>query len=185
MCPFWLIIPSIIDFIHPLGELTGEWFCFLVQSLANFHFIVVMNQSFIIAMMRYWFIVQEERVKNYAKAKTKRIFVCLSIFIPLFMVIWATAENAELSPFLFVNRCYGRDHQVFLINISPLQVSNPYFCQFGNYSDKEIYGKIVEIFKRATCIFKTTLMFLMACNLTEGVIYYKIFSHMKRLVICI
>jgi hypothetical protein len=139
-------------------------------------------QSFIIAMMRYWFIVHEEKVQKYGKEKTKRIFAFLSVFIPLFLVIWGTAENTELDPLIFVNRCYGRDHKVFLINISPLEVFNPYYCKFGNYSDEGMYGIILEMFKRATCIFKTILMLLMACNLTEGIIYYKIFSHIKRFV---
>jgi hypothetical protein len=189
MIPFWLIIPSITDFIHPLNEVIGEWFCFLVRSFAFFHFNIITMHSLIIAMMRYWFIVHEESVRKYGKEKTKRFFAFLSIFIPLFLSIWALADtlagNIELDPFLFVNRCYGRDHKVFLINISPLEVFNPYFCKFGNYSEKGMYGKILETLQRASCISKTIIYLLMAGNFTEGIIYYRIFSHIKRFVICI
>ena len=117
MYPFWCIVPSLTDFIHPLNEVIGEWFCFLVRSLTFFHLNVITMQSFIICTMRYCFIVHEENVKKYGKKKTKRIFAFLSVFIPLVMVIWGIAENTEVDPFLFVNRCYGRDHRVFLINI--------------------------------------------------------------------
>ena len=184
MYPFWLIVPTITDFIHPLNEVVGEWFCYLVQSLTFFHLNVITMQSFLIAIMRYWFIVHEENVKKHGKEKVKKFFAFLSIIVPLIMVIWGTAENTGLDPFLFVNRCFGRDHRVFLINISPLKFFNPYYCEFENYNGKGTYGKILELFTRATCIFKTLLTLLMASNISEGIIYYKIFSHIKRFVLC-
>ena len=183
MCPFWFIVPAMTDFIHPLNEVIGEWFCFLVLLLTWFHLNVITMQSFFISLMRYRFIVHEEIVIKYGKKKTKRIYTFLSIFIPLLMAIWEIVENTELDPFLFINRCYGRDHRVFLFNISPLKMLNPYYCEFGEYNDEGMYGRILELFKRASCIFKSILTILMASNISEGIIYYKIFSHNKRFVL--
>ena len=148
------------------------------------HFNLVLMQSFIVAMLRYWFIIKEESVKKYGKEKTHRFFLFLSIFLPIFMFIWGTVENVELDLFLFVNRCYGIDHRMFLIQKSPFEKPNPSYCQIDTFTDKGTYGIILEIIKRASCIFKVIVTGLLGCNFTEGILYYKIFSHIKRCVVC-
>jgi hypothetical protein len=141
-------------------------------------------QSFIVALMRYWFIVKQKSVEKYGKEKTKRVFLCLSILLPVIMVVWGTAENVELDMFLFINRCYGIDHKMFLINIAPFKASDPKICIIGTFNDKDLYGKILVFTKRASCIIKAIVTMVLGFNITEGILYYKIYSHMKRFLIC-
>ena len=140
-------------------------------------------QSFIVAMMRYWFIVKQESVEKYGKEKTKRGFLYLSIFLPVIICLWGIAENIELDLWLFVNRCYGIDHRMFLINIAPDTASNPKFCQIGTFDDKDLNGKILVFIERASCFFKFIVTVVLTANITESILYYKIFSRMKRFAI--
>ena len=183
MYPFWLFVPTITDFIHPLNEVIGDWFCFIARWLTLGYFLYIWMQSFIVAMMRYWFIVKEESVKKYGKEKTKRVFLYLSIFLPVMIVLWSIAENIELDLWLFVNRCYGIDHRMFLINVAPDTASNPKFCQIGTFDDKDLNGKILVFIERASCFFKAIVTFVLTFNITEGILYYKIFSHLKRFAV--
>ena len=176
--PMLFVISIGTDFVHPLNEVIGGWFCTLAWIVTYFHFIVITFQSFIVAMMRYCFITNEETVKKYGKEKTKRIFVFLSLFIPLIMVILEGIENPELHPFIYINRCYGRDHRLFLLDYSIFQV--PYFCQFQNHSDEGTYGRVLQILRQSSCIFRLVINIFMGFNLSEVIIYYKIFSHIKR-----
>ena len=173
------------DFMHPLNEIIGQWFCTVIRFLTYLHLYVTIIHSFVVAMMRYIFIVQGERVKKFGKEKTKRLFAFASLFIPLIMVTWGCIENAELDPILYINRCYGIDHKVFLVDISALEVHDPFFCKFENNNYESGYGKFLYVLRKTTCITKTFLTLFMALNFTEGVLYYKIFSHMKRYVVCI
>ena len=183
MGPFLLIFTTLTDFIHPLNEVIGEWFCFLARTLIWIHFNVVATQTLIVAMMRYWFIINEQRVKKYGKEKTKRIFIFLSIFVPIFMVTWGTIENTEVDRLLSINRCYGIDHKVFMINVISPKDLGPYYCEFGNPDDDGMYGQILMIFKHTTCILKDLLTVLMGSNVIEGILYFKIISHITRFVI--
>ena len=176
--PMLFVVCIGTDFIHPLNEVIGGWFCTLAWIVTFFHFSVITFQSFIVAMMRYIFIVQEETVRKYGKEKIKRIFALLSLFIPLVLVILEGIENPELHPFIYINRCYGRDHKLFLIDYSIFQV--PYFCQFQNDSEEGTYDRILLILRQSSCISRLVINILMGFNLSEVIIYYKIFSHMKR-----
>ena len=179
-CPISIIFTCATDFIHPLNEVIGQWFCTLAWIITFFFFSVITFQSFIVAMMRYCFIVHDEKVRKFGKEKTKRIFEFLTLFIPLMLVILEGIENPELHPFIYINRCYGKDHRLFLMDHSNFQVSNPYFCQFENHNDEGTYGTVLQILRKSSCISRMVINILMGFNFSEAILYYKIFSHMKR-----
>ena len=89
-------------------------------------------------------------------------------------------ENADVDPFLFVNRCYGRDDRMFLATTSPTHLVA--HCTFGDFTNKGIYDKLLEVLKQAGCALKFALFILMGFNISEGILYYKIFSYIKRYV---
>ena len=105
------------------------------------------------------------------------------IFLPVMIILWRIAENIELDLWLFVNRCYGIDHKMFLINIAPDTAANPHFCQIGTFDDKDLKGLILVFIQRASCILKVIATFVLTFNITEGLLYYKIFSYMKRFAV--
>ena len=179
--PIWFVILSSTDFIHPLKDVIGEWFCTSVWLLLFFHFNIIAFQSFNVALMRYVFIVHDEKVKTYGKEKAIKNFLFMYCIIPLVVVIWGVLENYELDPFLYVNRCYGRDHRVFLANTSP--TVNSYICgeeMVGHYEGDSVYGQYLTVLKRASCMSRGLVMIFMGCNISEGILYYKMFSHMRR-----
>ena len=179
--PFWCLIISGTDLIHPLHKVIGKWFCTFSWTVTFFSFNLFTFQSCIVASMRYIFIVHEDKVKNYGKERAKRIFAVLTILLPCIMVIWTTIENSELDPFLYINRCYGEDHKVFLREASSLQILKLHFVDFGvTGNENDFYTKIVSIMKLLSGIAKLLISLLMGFNITEGIIYYKIFSHIKR-----
>ena len=103
--------------------------------------------------------------------------------VSLIMVIWTAIENPELDPFIYINRCYGEDHKVFLRDISSSQTFKLHFIDFGDASDKvDLYTKFVSIAKLFSGLTQLLVTLLMGFNITEGVIYYKIFSQIKRYI---
>ena len=183
--PIWWLIQSVTDFVHPVNELIGDWFCLMANELMVAHFYVLGMHSFITAIIRYWFIVHEERVNKYGKEKTKKCFLYLTIFLLLVLVILDFSEGNEINILLHsINKCNGIDHRVFLINTSPFGVSDPVYCKFGNLNDVDTYGNVLEIIRRTSCILKAILILILSLNITEAITYYKIFSHIQRFVVC-
>ena len=173
MLPFYAT-----DFIHPLNEIFGQWICTLLRFMLWLHLNIIIYHSFVVAMLRFCFIVQEEKVRKYGKEKTKKLFIVSSVLIPLLVVVWGFIENSEIAPIRALNRCNGIDHKFFLVSTANL---NPYFSlNLINSNSENVFEELVEIIRNTAFILKAFLSVLMALNLTEGFLYYKIFSHINR-----
>ena len=174
--PFWLFYSSATDFIHPLKEIFGNWICVTGRIVIYLHMNVAMFHSFITGLMRYLFIVHEEKVKAYGKTKTKKMFLALAVSIPIVFVTWGLVENQELDTYLFLNKCYGIDHKVFLAEVT---TGKNLFCKmtsFGSHAHEPITNKIREY----TCIIKFILSLVIGLNISEGLMYVLIFCFIKR-----
>ena len=175
--PIWVLITSGTDFIYPLNEVLGQWFCTITWVLTYFHFNVMSFQSFIVAMMRYLYLVHEEKVKKYGIEKTKRLFLVLTITIPMVLIIWSTIEHYEVDPMLYMNRCNNIHHKVFLSDLSGDAL---FMCDFEVAEGYGIYQNLVKLVKKVSCVSRIGVILLMGCNLSEAILYYKIFAHSKK-----
>ena len=174
--PILHCLELILNTIYPVNEIIGGWFCFLDWTLMGVFMRIGVNHSFIDALMRYSFIVHEQKVKAYGKEKVKRWFLYFSITMPF---IQFALQALEGSPRLsFVNKCYGNDHRVFLIETSTLNVFKRKFVKLdGPYVDID---SLQEIGIRICKIVEATLLLIMGFNITEVLLYIKIFSKIDR-----
>lgn len=107
-----------VNLIHPINEIIGRWFCSFGWLFYSFSTKFVLNHSFFTAMMRYIFILHQDVVNKYGKEKFKRYFLCLSLLTCFFGIFVDGIDARELSRLSFINKCYGKDHKVFLIESS-------------------------------------------------------------------
>ena len=180
--PVWLLYETSTEFLHPLKDIVGHWFCVFGRLAIFFHLNVLLFHSFITALMRYCFIVHEGRVKYFGKLKTKKMFLIMAISLPILFVTWGVVENQEIAIFLSLNRCYGIDHKLFLAEVS---TGKNMFCKMTSFGTNEMYDPIINTMREITCIIKFILTLFMSLNISEGLIYIKIFSHIKRFVVII
>ena len=180
--PIFLCFTTATDFVHPLNEILGEWVCDFGWFITYFFTSVFSLHSFIVALMRYCFIVHNDKFeKGLRKERTKQFFLFLSVLIPLLMVIWGAISRSELDILSYINKCNGKHHKVFLVETSTIDVLRRNFCEFDGYDSANFpFGQIIDAIKRVSCIARTTVLVLMVLNFTEIIIYYKIFSHINR-----
>ena len=174
-CPSWHLFVTMTDFLYPLKDIMGQWICSLMRIVFYMNFNVVIFHSFFVAFMRYFFIVHEEKVQNFGKQKTKNIFLFLIIFVPILLIAWGFIENQAFGFNIWLNRCYAVDHKVFL---AELTTGKNLFCIFQTIDGR--YGYILSVVRHITCITKVVIVMLVGMNVTEGFLYYKIFSHISR-----
>ena len=170
-----LVFVTITDFIHPAGEIIGYWFCTLGWINFAFGGYITIFFSFIVAFMRYFFVLHNAKVEEFGKEKMKKIFMFLFIGIPIFCVFMESFD--EFSLFSFVNKCYGKDHKVFLIETSTLNVLKHKFISFENYEKTDTFEAMLDIMKRICKFIKQFLIITMGCNISEAIIYYKVLSY--------
>ena len=170
--PFWLLFTTSTDFIHPLNHVVGQWYCTLGWLVIYLFWTTTAFHSFIVSLMRYFCVVHQRRVEIFGKEKLKKLFFILSLTIPVLVVVWAGIEGSELDHMSFLNKCNAKHHKVFLIETSTLNVLKRNFCEFDTYS----YSGFL---RRISCIAKTTVMLIMGSNLSEAIIYFRIFVYIN------
>ena len=174
--PVWLVFSTSTDFLHPLNKVFGQWFCSFGWFFIHLCYNILAFHSFIVATMRYYFIVHVGRVSDQGKKKIKRFFFILSFLIPLLLVAWDGMDGSELDALSFINKCNGKHHNVFLIETSTSDVFKRNFCEFDTYE----LGSSFAVLRRISCITKTAIRIIMGLNLTEGFIYFALLSHINR-----
>ena len=175
-----VLFMSINDFIHPLSEVIGQWYC----SLGWFAFEIgskfIAFHSFSTALMRYVFIFHQNKVENYGKEKTKLIFYYLSVAIPFIISIMNLVQAHEVGHRSFINKCYGTHHKAFLLDTSPFRSVQRTFWNPEDYESKGFWNFALAITRRVFKICTTCVSLLATSNLTEAFLYYKIISYMNR-----
>ena len=178
--PVLIILLNVTNFIHTLPPIVSIYICPVVRFTLYFTCNMVSFHSFLSATMRYYFIVHTEKVNIFGKEKVKSIFCVLSILIPFVVTIWKVIDGSEVDAMSFINKCYGRQHKVFLIETSTVNVFKKSFCEVEGYEELKGVNKIISLGKQIICAASTITMLAMGSNLTEGFIYYKLFSHMNK-----
>ena len=178
--PFWIFFAASTDFIHPLKEVIGEWYCNAGHFLFYFLGHVITLHSFMSAAMRYLFILHREKVDLFGRERTKRLFFILSILVPFLVAIWEIFGGSDLDAMSFINKCNGKHHKVFLIDTSTLNVAKRNFCAFEDYNLKGFWNEVLALIRRTFCIFNIVIELVMGLNVAEGILYFRILSHINR-----
>ena len=173
----------LINLLHPINEIIGNWFCDLVWIYFSFGTKLIFNHSFFVALMRFIFIKHNQMVTSYGKNKFKRHFMYFSILVSVFGMLVDVIEIRGLSRTSFINKCYGNDDKIFLIETSALYRLQRKLWKVDTYQFEE-YGEALErvfaIVLKVVRLIKNLIFLLTGFNIMEGIIYFNIFSYIKR-----
>ena len=172
--PILIAFISATDFIHPLSHLLGDWSCMFAIGFGYMYLFHILQHSFVTAMMRYLFIVHLEWVQRHGKDRIKRIFLIITLCMPIIITAWDTCD--DFAPFPFISRCRGIDHRNFLSKLPDL---NDAKIPCEDIDAIESFT-VLSVIRKTSCIIKVILFAMLGLNIPEGFIYYAIFSHMKR-----
>ena len=181
LCVLNVFLITSTNFVHPLNKIIGQWFCTMSRFFEYFLIDVMLLHSFCSALMRYLFLVHAPKVELYGKDKVQKAFLLSSILIPLLLALWKVNDGSELDSTSFINKCNGKHHEVFLVETSTLNVLKKNFCELGNTrKGTDLYGYVLSLLKQLSCVASTAVMLIMASKVTEGIIYYRLFSYTNR-----
>ena len=177
--PYWLIYTTTIELIYPVNEIMGNWFCIGGAFIGYLLFFIVATHSFIVASLRYLFIVHEDRVTAYGKEKVQKLFFILSIVVPFLLMGWGELISSEFDSMSFNNKCKGLDVKIFLIESSTANVVKRNFCDYAGFGEAFNRG-MIDTIRYISCIIRQCVVLIMCFNLTEGILYFLTVSHMIR-----
>ena len=177
--PLFVLFETTTDFINPLREIVGEWYCVIAFFVIVYGMTHIVFHSFTVALMRYTFVVHHERVARFGKERSKRYFLVMSIVVPIVATIWRFLGRLEVSAISSLNKCNGIHHMSFLIENGIGSTVDNNFCFREEYDD-EIGNKPLALFKRGLCVMSSVLYLIMGFNVVEGVFYWRTLVHSKK-----
>jgi hypothetical protein len=178
---FWpvaVVFDTSTDFIHPLKEIVGPWYCEIGFAWTLYGLAFVSFHSFITGLMRYIFVVHFDKVRKYGKQKTKKIFLWISILIPLLLTLWGYFGRKEISSISSINKCNGKHHYSFLAENSFDSAAKRSFCSFEKYDEDD--NEFLVIIKKSLCTLHAVLLIVMGSNCVEAILYWKTIKHSNQ-----
>ena len=176
--PIALVFITANDFLYPANEVIGKWFCTLGWMIVSYCSFVALFYSCIVALMRHQFILNHEKAQAYGKQRAKRNFLIIAVVVPLLCVMWESTES--LHTLSYINKCYGYDNRVFLIETSTLNIFKHKFWEFKSFTHDGVVELAIAIARRVSKILKAIVIIVLGANVLEGFLYYKILTYMYR-----
>ena len=172
--PFVFFLICLTNFLHPLNQLIGQWFCTFADIFSKFLLMIVLFHSFLAALMRYTFIIHSTRVRVYGKENVKKIFFFMSIFLPSIITIWRLTARTLRYGLSYINKCNGLHHESFLVDI------DKHVREVEDYNEVDSYTATILWIRKLAHIGNNIAMLLFGSNVIEGIIYFRLFSYMNR-----
>ena len=174
--PFWIV--TIV--IPNLSAHTGEWFCYVAAFIFQYSLHIITSNSFLIAMMKYVFIVHNLKVLSIGKEIVQKIFFTIYLFLPLvFATIASIGKDFDSRSELI--SCFGLTQQtVATYNTTASGYQKFLLCQMTSLDKEILHGSTFYVMLQCLCIVKNSLVIIINTNVPEAFLYYKIFKKMKR-----
>ena len=175
---FTNLFEPITDHIPDLHEKVGDWICHIAAFIYLFTVYVCLFHSFVVALMKYIFIVHHMKNRAFGERKTQKIFFLATIIHPAILAILTTlAYDFESSKPLI--SCYGLKEQVLMKYNTSTRFEKAFLCKLGNMgTDKDDMPWFY--IRQGFCATKMIWVLLLSTNIPEGYLYFKIFKKMRR-----
>ena len=169
---------TISNALPHLSMYTGEWFCYVASFIVNYEVYFLVTNSFLIAVMKYIYIVHWDKAMRFGHQKIQRIFLIITITLPCFFAAVQTITK-DIDSYKAIKSCFGMPDEkkdsrngawqrLFLCNLS--------YTETPNAEESSVFYILIQI----VCVSRSVLAYLFCTNLPEAFFYYKIFKKMRR-----
>ena len=169
---------TISNALPHLSRYTGEWFCYMASFIVNYEVYFLVTNSFLIAVMKYIYIVHWDKAMGFGHERIQRIFLIIAIAFPCFNATVVTLTK-DFDSYKAIKSCFGMPRKnmssrigvwekLFLCNLSHTGTSN---------AD---VSHVLYMFIQIICVSRSLLSYFFSTNLPEAFFYYKIFKQMRR-----
>ena len=169
----WFLEQEFFDF--------PEWFQYLLcydQYISTLGRVYVSFNSFVIATMRYTFIVHHEGVMLFGKEKVTMLFYHGSYVVPIVIVFLnafalPVPENIQ-NPAQII--CNALHHGSLNVTCKDRNCISAQYSPLLSFSYNYIHTDVIKY----TGIFLKILVVTLLSNVTEGILYWMTFTFIKR-----
>ena len=174
--PWTIVFENVSLHVKVLSRYTGgDWICYLTAFFYSYNTFIGGFHSFTICFMKYIYIVHHEKVREYGEEKLQKIFFFTYFIHPLLLTI-PTVILLDFEVYSSVIGCYGLEEGL-MDRYAYDGLSRMFLCKLVvDVRDSEFLYYLAQGF----CSLKMAWVIMLASNIPEGFLYYKIFQFMRR-----
>ena len=173
-----VIFEKVSDQIAVLSEYTGTGVCYLTSSVYTYSAYLGGFHSFSISLVKYAFIVHNEKVRRYGEEKLRKIFFWGYVLHPLMLTI-PTVILLDFEVFSSLIHCFGLQEELIDRYRTSDGFNKMFLCKLG-LDEEETETSFSYILKQSFCSTKMIWVLVLSSNIPEGYMYFRIFRFMKR-----
>ena len=179
-----LIMRVITDIIDDLYLFTGEWFCYTYIAFHFYGLFHVSMHSMVIALFKYISIVWHNKAEDIGRDKIKTIFNLISIISPAFVIAIFLLSRPDFFTVYrgmhVTNTCLGKGDLNLTMSVNGSASKLHDLCEISKPIVEFSFETVVYIARRLLCWTNVILFYLNLWNVTECIIYIRIFGNMRR-----
>ena len=162
------------------GEYTGEWICYVALFIITYAFAILSQNSLLVAVMKYIFIVHSIKALTYGNDRIKRLFFIIGLAVPISFAIFACLTK-DYESFAVVHSCFGQTEQVLKqYDTWEKTFERIFLCNLNEDGNSPSQESIFYIVKQVLCVIRSTITTITNSNVPETFFYYKLFRTMNR-----
>ena len=178
--PTEVLFITTTDWIHPLDEILGSEFCDVFFFIKYFAWHIIVFHSFVIASIRYMFIIHNQFAEIKGKEGFKTFFFWSIILVSMVTTIWKYFGSGDLDSDPYLNKCRGKYHREFLLFRNAMEGVKRY-CD-KEYDPNIFSSYLTAMVQQISCIASSFVFILMGLNISEGFLYTRVILHIRRYV---
>lgn len=178
---FTLTFEAINDYIeHSVSNYTGVSICYIGAFAYVYLPYLVAFHSLVVSVMKYLFIVHQEKTIGIDEDRIKRWFFWFNLIHPLVIAI-STILLFDFESFPSLIKCFGLEEKMAQrYNSSTGNLERMFLCKLRS-SEKDIQEQnALYLFTQSFCAFKMIYIWVLSGNIPEAFFYFKIFKKMRR-----
>ena len=136
----------------------------------------------VIAVMRYAFIVHDDKIGRFGKQRAMKLFHWILGIVPIVMTTWVYlgAANRDFDGSNVINKCNGSYDKIFLLKWGFAESQSIWSARCGMKNNNEGPASSIELIRYIQCKASAYLFLLLLSNIFDGFVYYRTWTHIAK-----
>ena len=178
------ILFEFITYIIPsLHQYTGKWFCYFASFVQCFVGASTVSHSLTIAIQKYVYNLHRNLIRVVGEDKASLVSIWISGIFSAPLAALFTAKPKHI-PALSMFNCLGKEDVISTETNKTYgeKMRSFFFCGFDDYDDHQygVFDHVMNVTNIIGCFLVSIILLVVALNIIEGLLYYRIFAFMKR-----
>ena len=176
-----------LTYNYPNSETLGTWFCYANKYVCHTTIMYFGAFTLFSGVMKYGFIVHNDKVKDFGEERVKHIVLNLHLVIPATMSALNVISTGNVDHMNGISRCWIEEtftSPAQNVTLLDTQSSTDLFCQDRKYEVSQYLGEeaalYIEPILRTMCAGVSSFYILTTCNMVELVLYILLFKRLDR-----